>query len=63
MIVILAVWFFKRRSQKKGSKSLGVKSKGIDDASSDHESIVPLVYGETKEKDGEFSYKDKSADV
>jgi len=61
LILLLAIWFFKRRSQNK--KSLDAKSRGLDDASSDHESIMPLVLGETKEKDREYSYKDKGADV
>jgi len=65
LILILAIWFFKRRSQKKkkGYKSLDVKSRGIDDASSDHESIVPLVHGDTKEKGSGFGYKDRSSNV
>jgi hypothetical protein len=57
LIIAVAIWFFKRRSQKK-KKGLGVDSRGIDD---DRESIVPLVYEETKEKG--YDYKDKSADV
>jgi len=56
LILVLAIWLFKRRSQK-NKKGLGVKARGIDDASSDHESIVPLVLGETKEKNGDYSYK------
>lgn len=62
-MLALAIWFFKRRSQEKSKKGLDVKSREFDDASSDRESIVPLVYGETKEKDGGYSYKDKSTDV
>jgi len=57
VILVLAIWLFRRRSQKKNKKGLGVKARGIDDASSDHESIVPLVLGETKEKNGDYSYK------
>lgn len=63
VIIVLIISFFERRSQKI-KKDLEVKSRGLDDASSDHESIVPLVQGETmKEKDGEYDYKDKSANV
>ena len=63
MILLLAIWFFRRRSQNKNKKGLDAKSRVLDDASSDHESIMPLVLGETKEKDGEYDYKDKGANV
>ena len=62
LIIAIAVWLFKRRSQKK-KKSLDVKSRGIDEASSDHEFIVPLVREDTKETDSLYSYKDKSMHV
>jgi len=62
LILLLAIWFFKRRSQNK-KKGLDAKSRGLDDASSDHESIMPLVLGDTKDKDSEYSYEDKGANV
>ena len=62
LIIAIAVWLFKRRSQKK-KKSLNLKSRGIDDASSDREFIVPLVREDTKESDSLYSYKDKSMHV
>jgi len=63
LIIALAIWLFKRRSQKKNKKSLNIKSRGLDDASSDRESIVPLVQGDMKESDSLYSYKDKSMHV
>lgn len=62
LILALAFWLFKRRSQKK-KKSLNIKSRGIDDASGDREFIVPLVRGDTKDSDSLYSYKDKSMHV
>jgi len=63
LILVFAIWFFRRRSQKKNKKSRDVHTKELDDASSEYDSIVPLVYGVTKEKDTEYGYKDKSANV
>lgn len=63
MILIFAIWFIKRRLQKKGRRGLDFNSKELDDASSDHDSIVPLAYGEKREKDSEYDYTDKSAKV
>ena len=63
MIIAIALWLFKRRSQKKKKKSLNVKSRGIDDAPGDHEFIVPLVREDTKESDSLYSYKDKGMHV
>jgi hypothetical protein len=63
LIIALAIWFFRRRSQKKGKNAFNIKSRGIDDASSDRESIVPLVQGDTKEDAREYGYSDKSANV
>jgi len=58
LVIALAIWYFKRRSHKKGGK-------GLDDASSDRESILPLVHGGPGEKFGAYDdpYTDKSAHV
>lgn len=63
LIVGLAIWYFKRRSHKKPGK--GLSAKELDDASSDHESIVPLVYGGPREKFGGYDdpFTDKNAHV
>ena len=59
LLIVLAIWFFKRRSKNK--RSIDEKSRGIDDVPSDRESIVPLVREETK--DSGYSYTDKVVHV
>ena len=65
LILALAIWYFKRRSHKKNGKSLSAGSRGLDDGSSDRESIVPLVHGGPGEKFGGYNdpYTDKSTHV